>query len=363
MNFRKFIFFIFSLYLYKASIASTSNTPLAQTYTVQPNIIVSHESKDCGLCHRPQYAQWKGSWHAKAASPGLIGQLALFEQETIKDCLNCHSPRKDPDSINLTDDLKANPGVDCASCHIRGQQRFGPKNVKLTPHGSVHADPLFSQSQFCLPCHQFGEDGIKVNGKPLENTFEEWQKSRYATEGKTCQHCHMPAKAHEFKGIHDRDMVRSGLLVKVFRKKQTFEIHLTNRGAGHALPTYITPKIRVIWTGDNGVNLQLASIQRKMNWQAKTGWSEIFDTRLMPDENRVIIKKLPEGSAGYIEVWVDPDADYTERVYPAIIKIMNESSTENLAVRQVQKALMSGLKSSYRLYQFRCEAGEGFECK
>ncbi|MBT3206635.1 MAG: hypothetical protein HOM14_06190 [Gammaproteobacteria bacterium] len=318
--------------------------------------------ESCGLCHIPQFEQWKTSLHAHAAGSGVLGQLPLFDQQTSIDCLNCHAPRIEQQKSLLSGKTTPQHGVDCASCHIRHQQSYGPRPIQITPHGKLTEEPLFKESLFCGSCHQFGEDAILVNGKPLENTLEEWKTSRYAAEKKTCQACHMPDKAHTFKGVHDPDFVRTSLSVEAIRTNSTLTITLTNQGAGHALPTYITPRLRIIWIGDDGNHQVMTVIQRKMDWKSETGWSELFDTRLMPDEIRNIITTLTINNSGYIEVWVDPDADYYDRVYPAILEAMSEESAPDTAINQIEEAMDAASKSSYRLLQLRCETGVKREC-
>lgn len=321
-----------------------------------------YEPESCGLCHVEQFKQWTDSYHANAVSPGLLGQLVLFEKNQIVACFECHVPAEDQQEIYFSDASKPVQGVDCTYCHIRDGSRFGPKDVEITPHGPVKSDPLFKKSEFCKTCHQFGDEGILVNGKALENTFTEWQMSQYSEEGKTCQSCHMPDGSHKFKGIHDREMVRSGLAVNAERTQTGLILTLINKGAGHALPTYITPRIRVLWNGVDGTTETITIIQRKMDWHPDTGWTELFDTRLMPGEIRTKVYKPKKDIAGTIEVWVDPDADYSERVYPAIIAAMKESSVDDKSIRQINEAQIAASQSSYRLLLLRCDAGETREC-
>ncbi|NIA02715.1 MAG: hypothetical protein GWO88_00660 [Planctomycetia bacterium] len=316
----------------------------------------------CGVCHVQQYTQWNDSYHAEATSPGLLGQLPLLDEEEVRDCFSCHLPDTKQQNNYLENNSNAIHGVDCSYCHIRNEQRYGPREKQLTPHGEVKFDPLFKKSEFCKDCHQFGNEGILVNGKPLENTYVEWQSSRYPAEGKSCQSCHMPSADHDFKGIHNLNMVRSGLSLQAKFNDTELIITLTNKGAGHALPTYITPRIRVLWKGDNGIEKPIATIQRKMNWQAESGWTEVFDTRLMPDEKRKIVFNTESDNAGYIEVWVDPDADYSDRVYPAIIEALVESNGPDSPVNQINQAQEIASTSNYLLYKLRCNAGKQGEC-
>jgi hypothetical protein len=322
---------------------------------------VSLEANDCGLCHPHQFQQWRESFHAKAAGPGLLGQLSLFDEEITRSCLNCHAPRSEQQSRLLEDQQASVHGVDCATCHVRAHRHFGPRSIAMTPHGTVEAEPIFMQSTFCAPCHQFGDDAIAVNGKPLENTFEEWKAGPYAKKDMTCQSCHMQDGSHRFAGIHNPEMVRVALSVRAKRTKTGIAVVMHNRGAGHSLPTYITPRIRILWRGDNdqkqmGQKQILTVLQRRMQWDEHNGWQELFDTRLQAGEKREVKYKLDTNDAGWVEVWVDPDADYYERIYPLILKAMSEDSAGPEAIRQIKKAQSAAKLSPYRLMRFRCKA-------
>jgi hypothetical protein len=61
--------------------------------------------------------------------------------------------------------------------------------------------------------------------------------------GLVCQNCHMPDRRHHWRGIHDPDMVRSGLSVRHSVDAQGGRFEITNTGVGHAFPTYVTPKV------------------------------------------------------------------------------------------------------------------------
>src|SRR6266545_5543931 len=43
--------------------------------------------EDCGVCHADKLAQWQTSLHAKAFSPGLIGQLLTYDAEETAACM------------------------------------------------------------------------------------------------------------------------------------------------------------------------------------------------------------------------------------------------------------------------------------
>ncbi len=316
----------------------------------------------CGLCHPRQYAQWKTSLHAQAFGPGLAGQLSAFDEETINDCLNCHSPRSEQQS-NWRDyglaSLTTQQGVDCIACHMRGQQRFGAHEIALTPHGAVGRNPLFEQSAFCSACHQFDDSGLSVNGKPLENTWREWRQSRYAKQGIQCQNCHMAQKNHRFRGIHDPKMTRQGLSVRAIRTAEGIVLNATNRGAGHALPTYVTPEIHLKLVSSSG-RQKRHIIRRHMHWDEDEGWREISDTRLLPDQSIELKLKLSQSETARAVVQVFPDADYHDRVYPTLFKLLAEdlSPAEKKLLKKAQDRTR---RSGYILYQLSCPAWSGVD--
>jgi len=51
----------------------------------------------------------------------------------------------------------------------------------------------------------------------------------------------MPAGSHAFRGIHDPEVSRKALWVKVRRGQAGIAVRACNLGVGHALPTYATP--------------------------------------------------------------------------------------------------------------------------
>jgi hypothetical protein len=154
-------------------------------------------------------------------------------------------------------------GIVCAACHVREHRRFGPpRREPLTPassprakipHGGAIQTPAFLASEFCASCHQFGADGLALNGKPLENTYEEWRASPAAARGLQCQDCHMPDRRHLWRGIHDPEKVRSGVTITLATDRQHYRpddevrarLALGNTGVGHHFPTYVTPRVVV----------------------------------------------------------------------------------------------------------------------
>lgn len=317
----------------------------------------------CRLCHPAQFEHWSGSLHAGALSPGVLGQLQTFDRATQDDCLSCHAPRQEVVDRWHEGGLAAAGqlgGVDCASCHVRAHVRHGPRSIAETPHGPVQELPAFREAGFCAPCHQFDATGLEVNGKPLQNTYAEWRDSRYAVEGVTCQRCHMPDRIHGFKGIHDPETTRRGLLVQAWREADGLRVRAGNVGAGHALPTYVTPRI-VVRAADAEETASIEHvIARRMRWSRDGGWEELGDDRLAPDQWVELRLDLPAHALGRVEVRVEPDADYHDRIYPALVELLGDR------LGPVERALLARARelagrSAYTLYRFACLPWSGAE--
>jgi len=308
----------------------------------------SLQPKDCGACHPVQYGDWRTSVHAASMGPGIAGQLdemAAADPAAALECYVCHAPlaeqspaRRTAAGIvpNPTHDAGLRPqGVVCASCHVRGYQRFGPprRDGSLAsaaprprlPHRGVTRTPAFLASEFCRDCHQFRPDGFAVNGKLLQNTYEEWKASPFARQGTQCQDCHMPDRRHLWRGIHDEAMVRSGLDITLspdvtaLRAGEEFSLTLEVRNArvGHAFPTYVTP--RVILRGEliDGAGEVVAGSRREtiVAREIELDLSREFsDTRLSPGQSARLGYAGRADGLGLrlrLSVIVEPDAFYT----------------------------------------------------
>ncbi len=333
----------------------------APAYAIGNPVVADLSPSACGVCHIPQFEAWRGSLHARALSPGVLGQLDALDGATRDDCLTCHAPREEMRDLWRDQGLAGvgqMTGVDCATCHVRGHLRHGPRSIPITPHGAVGALPLYRQSEFCAPCHQFDEGDLTVNGKPLENTYEEWRQSRYAGEGVTCQACHMPERRHSFKGIHDPEMTRQGLGVEAWRAAEGLRVRASNRGAGHALPTYVTPRILIDLAGPGDRPRLRHVIARTMRWSREQGWEELADTRFLPDQSVVLELDLAAGEAGEVRVRVEPGYDYFERIYPTLLGLWADTlSTQEQAL--LEQAREAAGNSAYSLYRFTCPPWTG----
>ena len=346
----------------------------------------SLDPRACGTCHVAQFEDWRKSLHSQAMGPGIMGQLINMSPaatEEHQDCIRCHAPLKEQ-ADSLVAALARGPGkasrapgeagpalheqgLVCAACHMRGYQRYGPPRKDGSkpepgaqlPHGGWVSETAFGDSRFCAACHQFTNDGYALNGKLLENTYEEWKASRHAREGRTCQSCHMPDRRHQWRGIHDPETVKSGVTIgmtgaRVESGTVSAALSIRNTGTGHYFPTYVTPKVVVQAYQEDarGVALQGTLREHIIGWQVSLDLSrEIADTRISPDEQALFDYQAPlhrNAVSVVFHVRVEPDAFYTD-FYRDLLDSKQAGSGERL----IRQALKDSLKSVFTLYLHR----------
>jgi hypothetical protein len=332
----------------------------------------------CGSCHPDQLRDWKGSFHAAAYSPGMIGQFGTFNDRTVQNCYRCHAPlhetqAKVADGEGVyhpnpdLDPALRSAGVSCAVCHVRRHQRHGPapadgrkRDMETLPHGGFVIDEDFSRSEFCSFCHQFPPTWRSFNGKLLENTYNEWLASPAAAEGIQCQGCHMPDRRHLFLGIHDKEMTASAFDFAARIESRDGGVvravaELTNSGAGHMAPTYTTPRLLVdfLFLDEAGRTLGEASephiIQRRVILGTGND-HEAFDTRIAPGATaRHELAQAPPAGAATLRarVRVEPDHHY-EGLYVGLLPQLAEGSREH---RQILEALATARANHYTLFE------------
>ena len=339
----------------------------------------SLEPAVCGSCHPKQYDEWRTSLHAAAFSPGFAGQLVegpLAHPSEVRACQSCHAPlaEQQPYDSGLAPNPDLQPtlraqGLVCASCHVRRHTRFGPPRrpeaptvPEPVPHAGFETRIEFQESRFCVPCHQFVDDP-GVNGKPIENTYTEWQNSPQAAEGRTCQSCHMPDRAHLWRGIHDREMVRRAVGIALAPLEDPdrglpLSLVLANVDVGHAFPTYVTPRVFLsVWQVDaQGVELEGTRIEAVIGREvdfSTSPWREVFDTRVMPGESVRLDYREPrheEATAVVGRVDVAPDHHYRE-VFASLLATL----TQHEARSQIERAHAMASESPYVLAELRRE--------
>jgi hypothetical protein len=322
----------------------------------------THEALDpamCGTCHPKQFGEWRTSLHARAWSPGLAGQLLegeLANPVEVRACQTCHTPLSEQMPFDAT--LAANSdfdpalrarGVLCAGCHVRAHRYFGPPArpeapsvPEPRPHAGFEPRSEYQQSRFCAECHQFFDDA-GVAGKPIENTWAEWAASPAAAEERSCQDCHMPDRAHLWRGIHDPEMVRAAIDVELLEldpdsPSAPVALVLHNRGAGHAFPSYVTPRVflelhQVDASGAEIAGTRIeAQIGRSVDFARGV---EVSDTRVLQGESVRLDYTLPpaDGAVALVgRVSVDPDHHY-RNVFELLLESLEGERARSL-IRQ-----------------------------
>jgi hypothetical protein len=304
--------------------------------------------RDCGACHPTQYEDWKGSLHARSMGPGVAGQLvemARRDPAGARACLVCHAPLAEQAPVarsaaglepnSIFDPALQGEGIVCAGCHVRRHQRFGPpprpdaQGARVPrerlPHNGATYVSAYLRAEFCAACHQFGPNGPSLNGKPLENTYREWRTSPAARSGLQCQDCHMPDRRHRWRGIHDPEMVKSGVRVSLSLERTRYRPGQRLRAAvtvasvrvGHHFPTYVTPQVvvRAVLLDPDGEPVPDSLREGIIGRQVPLDLSrEIADTRIPPGGRFVLRYDRSLDRPGLtlrVTVTVYPDHFYT----------------------------------------------------
>jgi hypothetical protein len=341
--------------------------------------------ESCGMCHVRQFDDWRSSLHSRAIGAGILWQFHVMDQAEANACMHCHAPLAEqkalmalefgwlnvpklPPPAYVTPKLHRQ-GLICAGCHVRAHVRYGPMPRKeilspisdLLPHGGFQISAAFGDSRFCAACHQFAPDGASLNGKLLENTYEEWRTTRYARDGQSCQSCHMPDRRHLWRGIHDPEMVRRALNVDlqvVRRSEGDFEaqVVIANVGAGHHFPTYLVPEVKVelYLIGADGTDRQLIT-RRVIGRLTDTALEhEIADTRIPAGKSLSFGVDIPSprsrDATVELHILVAPKAFY-ERVFTGALD--EAAHLPAVAAAQLREALADARASRFTLYRVR----------
>jgi nitrate/TMAO reductase-like tetraheme cytochrome c subunit len=352
--------------------------PPARFSTLEKSLAPS----SCGTCHPAQLADWRTSRHARSMAPGVSGQLVGMwsrDPESAQICASCHAPLAEQQpKIAVHGRLGPNPdfdaglqraGVTCAACRVRHHERFGPPRRDRSlasstsrgnlPHNGVTRTAAFTRSEFCASCHQFTADDLALNGKLLENTYEEWKRSPAARSGRQCQDCHMPDRRHLWRGIHDPAMVKSGVEITVTTEQPRYRpgeevaalIAVNNVGVGHDFPTYVTPRVvvRASLVDRQGTAVPDSAREYVIGREVALDLSrEISDTRIPPGERASFRyrQRLPgPGLALRVTVTVYPDHFYT-----AFFKSLLASGNTDTGAPDIRQALEATQRSAFAIF-------------
>lgn len=217
------------------------------------NRVKSIAPAGCAECHQDIVRQWKKSAHAEAwTDPAYV---KATDDRTTSRCLPCHAPQPllelaESEAPKLREHRQSS-GVDCHACHATGCGYAG-RYDSWGPHGMKQDTTRLPCAKFCGKCHEYEHQEYAALYVP---------SVAQGTRPKQCVGCHMPARyarlteghllslAHPKRAVHDHsfpvwtDRVLRGALeiseVEVARQGGKVEVSftLTNRGAGHRIPS------------------------------------------------------------------------------------------------------------------------------
>lgn len=295
----------------------------------------------CGRCHAREYAAWRGSRHAAAMGPGVVGQTHAGLDLTAHGCDPCHAPAP----------RHRADGVGCVACHVRDHAKAGPPTpvMRRMPAVGLRARPVdrLARADFCLPCHN-QPAAAAVDGFPLLDTWREWAASPYLPAGVQCQHCHQPDGDHGFAGAHDAEVVRRGVRLEgaVEADGDVVQVvaRVLNVAVGHHFPTTATPRavLRIRQRGPEG---PLAGTEA--TWalgrtvERRDGrWRTVADTRVPAGaaaERRYRWRRHPAAVAVEVDLHLFPDWLYVG-VYDRLIAAAGGAAPPLEAARRAARA-------------------------
>jgi len=193
-----------------------SETLAAKKATGKPLAKAYPHSQKCKRCHLRVFEEWEASAQSRSilSSPFRVSLERYRATTQDKDgamCFRCHAPSTieypDHTEVYIKEVESGDPqldGVGCSQCHLiksvdptqhpphptyrLERTVFGSytKPEDNLAHQSVPL-PLYSQSQFCVTCHE------NLPGfEKLPKLLGPWKESKTQKSGKNCQSCHMP---------------------------------------------------------------------------------------------------------------------------------------------------------------------------
>jgi hypothetical protein len=308
-------------------------------------------SYTCGYCHRDIYRTWQESAHARSLENPVFmdtyRQLEAHEGAGLaRICLECHAPLVQVSGDTGLERQLTWEGVSCDFCHsmtsvdMSGLVPRVKLNVSAVKYGPIRGassmghevaySELHDRSLVCAPCHEFANS----EGTSIMTTYSEWKESRSARDGVECQNCHMSltranvvdpkikridnaeVNIHEVPGGHSLDQLHKALAVGISPSRSgdelLLEIKITNRGAGHAVPTGMPGRrviLDVLLETTKGASFEERRLYEKQFRDADgkkiTRDCEYFaagvelkeDTRIQADEKRIESFRFPVPAA------------------------------------------------------------------
>jgi len=268
----------------------------------------------CAGCHAEVAEACAKDQHARAWFNG-----PLFPQDPRRtECASCHAPRPilevgldQPATVRAT---RHEEGVGCIACHRDGRAVRGPYPAGPAPCNPVQ-DPRYLEVQVCAPCHA------------RHGTIREWQASRFAREGVSCQACHMPrierrrpdgttrrVRSHRMRSGRDPAFLRGAIETRAAVRAGLLTIEIETPGVGHSFPGEIFNReavltIEVLGPGD----AVLATHRESMRAAERSQRTTDPGTQIRSGETRRYRYPLPATARrarivfGYKLFFLDPD--------------------------------------------------------
>ena len=304
------------------------------------NLEPASSAEFCGRCHRAILEAWKTSAHAKAMeSPVFQEGLEMTEASlgagSDKVCLSCHAPLAALIQDTSLRQKVTWEGVTCDYCHsvrsvslVNGNRKAavelslvksGPLKDAVAPSHGTQFSAVHTSSLICAPCHEYRNS----LGFAVLTTYSEWEKSRYAKEGKDCQSCHMYQVAgtvvdpkvkktdarlnlHQMPGSHSIEQLNKTIKAQMSTSREGGQLKVTvevqNAAAGHYVPTgspmrQLILEVTAAPFGSDAMRQERVYRRTVVDRQDKPvtlepyaflrGAKNVSDNRLAPDEKRV----------------------------------------------------------------------------
>jgi hypothetical protein len=253
---------------------------------------IQNSAAQCGECHALQYEEWRASRHSKAWTNDFFQTDYRSKQQQW--CRNCHIPMKaQQKGDELALELRKE-GVNCITCHVRGDTFFARTKRKGSPHNTKEVAG-FDSDKFCEGCHQFnfpilGKQGelLEYTHEPMQSTISQFREGPMA-KTHTCRDCHANTPGgHSYAGAHDPGMLEQALGFGACRKGKLVRTTLTNRGAGHNVPTGDVHRHIVVraWRSNDPAKLKEAFYGRRFEPLDSGGKKTIWDSTIAPQSSR-----------------------------------------------------------------------------
>jgi hypothetical protein len=189
----------------------------------------------------------------------------------------------------------------------------------VAPSHGTQFSAVHTSSLICAPCHEYRNS----LGFAVLTTYSEWEKSRYAKEGKDCQSCHMYQVAgavvdpkvkkteaklnlHQMPGSHSIEQLNKTIKAQMSTSREGDQLKVTvqveNVAAGHYVPTGSPMRqliLEVTAAPFGSAEMRQERVYRRtvVDQQDKPvtlepyaflrGAKNVSDNRLAPDEKRV----------------------------------------------------------------------------